>query len=548
MTGKKKYLLGILSGALLAISYPPMPFFPLAFIAFVPLFFAIDNSKGHPYLMIYLTFFIYCVGANWWVGSWQKDTDSFLYIAGVALAIGHPLLYLIPFIVYNYLRRCLSRDHAVWLFPFIWVAFEWVQSFGDLSFPWLTIGHTQIYNFYWVQTADIAGVWGLSFFIAFSNSLIFRIIIKYREYKVTGLSIFQIPSMKKYFIWLLFILIIPNIYGIIRVNEFDHDKLLKDNKTLKIGLIQPDINPWRKWEHDPVKQIDLHFRIQDSLINASGPVDIAIWSETAVTNVSYNFNFGHDFSYLLNRLKRTKTSLLTGFVDFYIFKNDEEIPTTAKLYNENPLSYYSSYNSALLLQPSGDTSYPPQIYHKMKLTPFSEKMPFIDILSFAKKWFEWGVGISSWTPGSTEKNLILHTGSDSVAIAPIICIESIYPYFVRDFVNKGAGVLVVITNDGWFDHTPGPEQHYLIAAMRAIENRRYLARAANTGITGFIKPTGETLKKAPQYQQTGIEAKIPILHNISIFYYFGDYLPILSVVLLAIIIIFIFFDKRKLIL
>ena len=270
----------------MVLAYPPLPFPLLAFVAFVPLLFALEEKKEKPFLLVYLTFFIYCVGTNWWIGSWQKDTDSFLYAAGIAVSFGQPLFFMIPFIVYKIIRRRLGRSTALWLFPFIWTAFEWARSFGDLSFTWISIGHTQIYNHYWVQAADVAGVWGLGFLITSLNMLFTKMIYSFRETdvpKITFKSIFKVHGFVKYSLLILLATIGPALYGNHRIKQFDHEKLLETHSKVNAAVIQPNINPWRKWELSARSQISRHMRIQDSLVKAVGPLDIAVWSETAIT-------------------------------------------------------------------------------------------------------------------------------------------------------------------------------------------------------------------------------------------------------------------------
>lgn len=540
----KLYFIGSLSGVMLALSFPPMPFFLLAFVAFVPMLWVIEQRKVNLFVLLYIVFFIYHLGANWWIGSWQKDTDGFLYAAGIGLAFTHPFFFMVPMVVYNYFTKKFNTSDALSLLPFIWVSFEWLRCFGDISYPWLTIGYTQILNHYLVQSADVAGIWGISFLIVLVNILFTKaLLVNHKERVLSpGKPLFSMPGMKKYAVIIAIVLIAPNIYGIFRVIYFDHERLLETNPTVKAALIQPNINPWRKWEHNALTMIETHKNIQDSLQGVEPGIEVAIWCETAITYVSHEFNFLHDFSYLQTWLDKTNSNLLTGFADFYVYKPGEPYPATAKIMGRDSSAHYSSFNSALLLQP-GSADY--QVFHKMKLTPFSEKFPYLEALAFAKSWFEWNVGISSWTPGKNQINLKFAKGQDTVRIAPVICIESIYPYFVRDFVNLGANFIAVITNDGWFDYTMGPEQHYLIACMRAIENRRYVARVANTGLTGFIKPDGTTLMSLPPYQRGGIAANIPLLDDITFYYVFGDYLAILSTVLIIITIIYAVLHKRK---
>jgi apolipoprotein N-acyltransferase len=517
------YLLAAFSGALLAMSFPPMPFNLLAFIGFTPLLIALDHKPKHPFLLIYLAFFIYHGGTNWWIIGWQPEADPFLIVAGVATWLVHPFLFMIPMGLYLIISRKIGNDIALWYFPFIWVFFEWLHSLGDLAYPWLSIGYSQITSIAWAQFADITGVWGLSMVVVFLNIIFYKIILQIRMQKSTGGKIKISPLLIVAHLTLFFL---PLVYGVSVKDDHEHENDLKNNPSMRIALIQPNINPWLKWENSVLGQIQQHIHIQDSLKNVYGGLDLGIWSETAIGYYSYNMNVNHNFAFLQNWVDTSNVALMTGFADIFIYPTSDESSVTAKDFLGDSSRKYDSYNSALLLLPNKAEEY--QIYHKMKLTPFSERIPYIQQLPFMRDWFEWGVGISSWAPGESLENLKIVKGNDTIKIAPIICIESIFPGFVAKFVSKGAGIISIITNDAWFDHTFGPTQHYDIARMRAIETRRYVARCANTGVSGFIKPNGEDLIKLNQYVSTGLVADVPVLSDITFYVKYGDYICYIS--------------------
>jgi apolipoprotein N-acyltransferase len=181
----------------------------------------------------------------------------------------------------------------------------------------------------------------------------------------------------------------------------------------------------------------------------------------------------------------------------------------------------------------------------MRLTPFGERIPFLEIITFARKWLEWGVGISSWAIGTEQKVLNLKKQDKAYKLGSVICIESIFPSFVANFVSLGADFLVIITNDAWYDYTVGPEQHYDIARMRAIESRRYIARCANTGVSGFITAAGKTLVRAEQYKATGFIGYVPALKEKSLYVITGDVLPVISVSVTIALLLLSFHGLRK---
>ncbi len=543
MSEKKKYLYGIMTGALLAVSFPPSYFPLLAFIGFIPLLYVLiqPEETRHPFRLLYLTFFIFHGGTNWWISSWRAETDPYLMISGIAVWIAHPFFFFIPIAVFNSLRKKLGNSTALWLFPFIWTAAEWVHSLSELSYPWQSIGYSQIPNLTWLQFVDITGVWGASFLIALANVIILKLILHYKA--SDGGRFIKDKVSIPLFISLVIIFLLPYIYGVVRISEFGHNHLIRNNKSLNIGLIQPNINPWAKWQQSPIGQIRIHQRIQDSLKKAVKKLDLCLWSETTILYLGQNVNFGHDFKFLQQWVDTNGTSLLTGFADYRLYDSKAAATVSSKAWALDSTKYYDSFNSAIMLN-SFDSPNQLQIYHKMKLTPFAERIPHLEIFGFLGSFLQWGVGISAWGIGTEQKNLIYISGKDSVRIAPIICIESIYPGFVSNFTDLGAGILTVITNDAWYDFTTGPEQHFQIAAMRAIENKRYLARCANTGVTGFISPTGESFLRLPQYESLGIAATIPILQGKTIYVKYGDWLPIGCFVLIILAYVTFFINRR----
>ncbi len=543
---RKIYLTGVMTGVLLALSFPPFPLPLLSFVAFVPLLFALDLKQyKKPFLLIYLTFFIYHGGANWWISSWQSDTDPFLMLSGFAIWLVHPFFFFLPLSLFLFIRKKFGLNIALWLFPFSWVGFEWLHSLGDVAYPWITIGYTQIYNRMWVQAADISGVWGLSFMIVMINVIVYKLILRYNsiQQENKNFKVFiKTPKVIALSVGLILLIAAPMLYGAFKLPQFDHAKLIKEKKSIKIGIIQPNINPWSKWESNVYRQIREHRRISDSLRKAVGRLDLVIWSETAIPFLSFEFNSDHKFSYIQDWVDSSGFSLLTGFTDIYFYKEPKKAPKTAKVLLGDSSRIYDSYNSAIVINPYPNNT-DTQIYRKMRLTPFGERIPYEELFLFARKWVQWGVGISSWALGPKQSVLEVKIRDIHTKIGPIICIESIYPGFVKDFVSLGANILTVITNDGWYDYTVGPEQHYQIACMRAIETRRYIARCANTGVSGFITPAGTSILKAPQYTKIGIAASLPLLNEKSFYVRYGDWLVYLCSGICVLFFIISFFRK-----
>ena len=600
MQTKNKIFYSALSGILLSVAFPPFPIFITAFFAFIPLFIVLNDEEQMPqaprnkrFPYIYITFFIYHLCSNWWISTLQENSDPYLFWSGIALDIFHPIFFFFPFLLFFISNRLVGNSLSMWLFPMFWTIFEWLHSIGDMGYSWLSIAHTQYTNLYWYQIIDIAGIWGATFLLVTANVLIYKLMLsgKNENGKYSFKTFFNSSLKKIYAITIYAIVVIPMIYGFVAISNFDYEKQLMNNEFLNIGLIQPNINPWDKWETARFKQIQTHLRLQDSLINAikksnaAGKLNLCIWSETAIPVLDLSVNRDMKLDFITQDLLRTNTSLLTGIAKYHFYNENEELPITVNYFRDDTNIPYSSFNAALMLNPVQDnslenltsesftsnnsTSNNPtsehstsrnstsnslssknvsmQFHYKAKLTPFAEGFPYVEYLSFAKDWIRWGVGISAWEKGKKTECLVVENDGKTGKIAPIICIESVYPDHVRKFVVNGANIISVITNDAWYDYSSGPEQHYIIAATRAIENRRYVARCANSGVTGFIAPTGKTIERASQYEEAAIAASIPILtsDNLTIYTQYGDYLPVFFCLLSILIVLIQFVRKLK---
>ncbi len=518
----------ILTGILLGTAFPPMPLPFVAFFAFMPLLLSLESlkEKDKYILKTYLAFFIYHGMSNWWISSWQENTDPYLFISGFAVWIINPIFFLIPIIIYRNVRKKFSFEFALLSFPFIWTFFEWGHGLGELSYPWLNIGYSQIDFTYWIQQIDLWGIYGAGFIIAAINVLITYI---YKKIIVEDLK--DYVKLLPVTVTIFCLIALPMIYGYFSLDKFASND---SGKSLKVSIVQPNMDPWAKWSASPQQQVIHHIHLQDSLINISKNIDLSIWPETAIPYISMSFNSYNNFSFLQRWLDSNQIYVLTGIARYQLF-DKKDAPPMAKQAKWDSTIAFQAYNSSILISPNSVKK--AQVYNKSKLTPFAERIPYAEDIPFATDFLNWGVGISSWGKGTEVKTLNLHKHNYDFKIGTIICIESIYPEFCTEFVKAGANILTIITNDAWYNHTPGPYQHFIIARARAIENRRYIARSANSGISGLISPTGEIIKTLPQYTQAGIQLDIPAVEEISFYSEYGDYIGKVSAIFVFIILI-----------
>ncbi|MER3329721.1 MAG: hypothetical protein RIF34_09110, partial [Candidatus Kapaibacterium sp.] len=275
----------------------------------------------------------------WWISSFQEKTDPFLMTSGFVLDIFHPFYFMVPIILWLIIRIRMPRRLSLYLFPFIWASFEWARTLTELSFPWASIGYTQVYNTSWVQIADIFGVFGISFFIVLINVIIYDLIYNYR----IGDSTFQ--KNKWQFTSLFMLIIIPIIYSNIQLALYNHKSLLKTNEIVNIGLIQPNINPWDKWSAGPEDQVRTLISYSNNLLDSASDLDLIIWPETSILYLNNSFNLDHNFNFLELWADTNNISLLTGFVDIVVYDGDAPSITKEMTLRGKKVKY-DNFNSA----------------------------------------------------------------------------------------------------------------------------------------------------------------------------------------------------------
>ena len=493
---KKEWLLLVSSGLILGISFPPIPF-PvtlLIFIGLVPYLYVLNNRKSLASInrATFIFGFVLSLVTVYWVGSWQSEADLFLMIAGVALLFALPCVLMIPSTLLYLTRKIFPKINAIWLFPLYWVTAEYLLTLTDLKFPWVTLGNGLTKFITFIQAAEIIGEFGFSLVVGFINVFLFFAIINFKKDKrkfYRNLS----------FGLLIFIMFLT--YGLVRKSDFK----ISDQK-IRMGLIQPNINPWKKWDVGNLNNLlDQYLELSEDAVSKGAKV--LAWPETAMPA----YVFGGSYSVLANRIHQfcdtNDVFLFTGMPDIRYYFDKEKMPDDAK-FNEPGKYYYATYNSIMLISPGTIAI---QKYGKMQLVPMGEKVPFVEQLKFLGDIFKWGVGITGWNVGkdTTVFNLTLNR-DDSLKISGLVCYESIFPEFVSAFAKQGAELFVVVTNDSWYGKSSGPYQHKQFAVLRAIENRKSVVRCANGGISCVINAKGETEVESELFTKDVIVWDVPV--------------------------------------
>ena len=484
------------SGLLLTASFPKIGLDWLVWIALIPLLAALANLSAKESFRIGFIFgLIHYLTLLYWVVPVMRTygylplymSIAILFLFAAVLALFTAGFSMALAALGNTPARCLIG------MPLLWVALEYIRTYLFTGFPWALLGHALYLRHHMIQIADLFGAYGVSFLIALSNAAIF-LAITWARRKTWG----NMPISKPVLVGGLGAfavgLILTGLYGTWRIQTIDD--LTATSPTARIAVIQGNIDQAVKW--DPAHQfaaIKTHQRL--SLLAKSDNPDLIVWPESATP--FYMF-------YDQGPTKKVITGIEQAGIDFVIGS-----PSVAR---ENGSVVY--YNSAYLISPATKNI---DKYSKTHLVPYGEYVPFERYFTFLGKLV---AQVGDFRPGKPGKTLAWKKGELGVQI----CYEVVFPALSRALVKNNAALLINITNDAWFGTTSGPYQHFSITIFRAVENRRALARAANTGISGFIDPVGRIMISTPLLEEAAITRPLPMLSHITFYTRYGDLLAI----------------------
>jgi apolipoprotein N-acyltransferase len=510
---KNDWLLLIFSGVLLGLAFPPFPF-PftlLIFIGLIPYFIVVKRRTTLASISraTFLFSFVFSIITIYWVGSWSSEADPFLMMGGAALLFAYPCVLLIPSTLYYLTKKVFPKFDALWLFPFFWVTLEYLLTLTDLRFPWLLLGHGLAKFDLFIQVADIIGTFGLSLIAVYLNLLLYKAL--FEKKRKHGINLIQALSAVVIFIFLI-------LYGIYKTSTFEISE-----KKVRVGIIQPDLNPWDKWEVGNINSLlDLYFDLSEKAVNDGAKV--ILWPETALPVYAFGGTYKFIEDTIFNFVNKNKISLLTGMPDIIYYTDTTNIPDDAK-YAEQGKIYYATYNAMLLLNPGTRQV---QRYGKMKLVPLGERVPFADLLPVLGDIFKWGVGLGGWNIGKDTTVFSINSSfMDTIKVGGLVCYESVDPTFVSAFVQKGAEIITVVTNDSWYGKSSGPYQHKEFAKLRAVENRRSVVRCANGGISCIINALGETESETELFTKTLLVGEVSIQNEVTFYNTYPAIVPVL---------------------
>lgn len=519
---------------LLYISWPPylVPF--AIFFALIPILiieeqYTKSNQKNGSLKLFgycYLMFLIWNILTTWWV---------FNASGAASIAIGLNSLFMcIPILLFHKTRKKFNRSISLVALVCFWLAFEHLHLRWDISWPWLTLGNVFAKWPSLIQWYEYTGFIGGTVWVWIINILLANIYIRFLAYESTDAMFKQSQYFKRWILIYTLCLVIPIVWS-----QFIFYNYQAATKSIEVVIVQPNIDPYTEKFDGLTAEQQLRKMLLLAEQKIDSNVNLLILPETAITSTSDEANVEmNEEVMMLRRFQEDhpKVDILTGISTYKIYEPHEKISQTAHLISENKYADY--YNTAILLS----TSVPTQIYHKSKLVPGVEKMPFPSLLKFLEDYSINNGGISG-SLGVDPEPLVL--SGAKVNIAPVICYESIYGDYVRQYIKSGANIIAIITNDGWWGNTDGYKQHFDYGAMRAIETRRSIARSANTGISGFIDERGVVLQKSEWWKADVIRRKVTLNEKQTFYVTFGDYISLIGVLFSGMFIIVLLFIKKK---
>ena len=469
----------VLSGALLVLSFPSLGHPAAAWVALMPLLVVLQATRS-----LRLAFGLgLTTGAVHFAGTLPWLTQVMIEFGGLPLPVGVLLNGLL--VAYLALFPAAFAVVVVWLctrlggWALLGAAPVWVTTeLGRLwlfgGFPWELLGYSQTGVPPVAQLASLFGVHGVTALVVFINSVLALALVGPRRHRTGALAVAAgvVGTVV--------------LFGAWRLTD---NRLVRDGTPLRVGLVQGNIAQPDKW--DPAMRSTILDRYLDlSRQSAADGARLIVWPESATP---FSFEDAAAGETVRQLARDTGTHLLFGSTQ----------------YRRDPAQIF---NAAFVLRPDGETA---AVYRKMHLVPFGEYVPFRSVLFFAAPLVE---TVTDFSPGASPVTLPIGPSRISTAI----CYEIIYPGLARSFVRSGSQLLTTITNDAWYGRSAAPHQHFQQARMRAIEQGRYLVRAANTGISGVVDPYGRVVARSALFETAVITEEVRLLSGLTLYGRIGD--------------------------
>jgi apolipoprotein N-acyltransferase len=481
--------LALASGALLASSFPKFGHAACAWVALAPLLVAVARTSregsAHPPRRAALgtlglglaTGVVYFAGTLYWV------VDVMVVYGGLALPVAFAVaaLFVTYLAVYPALfawtvGRLYTRagGWALGLAPAAWVATELARAHLLTGFPWVLLGASQVSVLPVAQLASVTGVYGLSLLVAASGAALAWLVVGEGRSRIVAPLV--VAGMVGGVAW----------WGQARIAR---GTLVAAGEAVRVAVVQGNVAQDVKWdERWRAVILERYLRLSDAARREGA--ELIVWPESSVP-----FYFEDEPAWAV----RIRELARAGRVHLIVGSDEREFGADPAGGRLEP----RYYNAAFLVRPDGTTG---GVYRKMRLVPFGEYVPLGRVLFFVAPLVE---AVSSFSPG--ERAALLPVGRHAVSVA--ICYEVVYPDLIRRFVREGGELIATITNDAWFGRSSAAYQHFAQASLRAVEQGRYLVRAANTGISGVVDPYGRVLVETPLFETAVRVAEVRFLET-----------------------------------
>ena len=495
------FSLAAASGVLLALSFPKFGHPALAWIALAPLLLAL----AQPVTLLRASALGLACGVIYFGGTLYWMTGVMSVYGGLPAAVAGVLngafvvylaLYVSIFAIV--MRRFLVTygPRALAVAPLAWTATEFGRAHLFTGFPWVLLGYSQASMLPIAQFASVLGVFGVSALVASASAAIAGVALR-RAYVPAAIVAALVGAIA--------------VWGGIRARDA---ALTRTGQPLRVGLVQGNVDQAQKW--DVSRSVSIFGDYLNKTREAIGRgAALVLWPESSTP-----FRFEED---LMGAAQLRTLAKESGVPILFGSDHVEWIGTGAAR------RVGKEFNSAFLVRADGTTG---GVYHKMHLVPWGEYVPLKDLLFFVGPLVQ---AIGTGFVAGTEPTL-LPVGAHRVSVA--ICYEVIYPDLVRRFVREGSELLTTITNDAWFGPTSAPYQHFEQASMRAVEEGRYLVRAANTGVSGIVDPYGHVLERTGIYQPAVVVGDVRLLTAATLYAQVGDVIAYASIVATLVLLVF----------
>ncbi len=509
------------------LAWVPLNITPLIFISFF-LFLLLEQEirLAKKNTFVFLCFIVLsnlCLNliTTYWIWNASPGGAVFAWLFDT-------FLMTIPLLIFHLVNKKTQKPNY-WLFIALWISVELLHTRWEFAYPWLTLGNVFAAWPKIIQWYEYTGTFGGSLWILLVSIGALKLFNLYKEFKTI--------SAKKIFNQIFIYVLAPLFLSFYILSS--RNLTTKNNNIAEITIVQPNFDAYEKFESiNPIEQVKQLIYLANTKLKEN--TNLVLMPETAVQeNVDEkNLNANNSLSLLDTFItKHPGLNLLTGASSYKFYYDKNEITPTARLYQDN--IYYDFYNTAMFK----NSFQPWLVYHKSKLVPGVENMPYVNVLSFLKKFV---INLGGTTGGlGKDKEPINFIDNNKTQYAPVICYESVFGEYITEYVKKGANVICIITNDAWWGNTAGYKQHFEYAKLRAIENRRFIARSANTGISGFIDDEGNSLQQTKWDEAIAINGKVKVNNEITFYTKYGDFIGYISAFYLLFNLPLVFGRRRK---